>query len=57
MITRNVLKTYSGTPSVDGAGVRLLRIIGHADIEDLDPFLLLDFFDSSDLRRELILRL
>jgi quercetin 2,3-dioxygenase len=48
MITRTISKTYPGTPSVDGAGVKLNRIIGHADVIDLDPFLLLDFFDSRD---------
>ena len=48
MHTRTVLKTHEGTPAVDGAGVRLLRVFGHADIQDLDPFLLLDFFDSAD---------
>lgn len=48
MNNRTVLKTYPGTPSVDGAGVKLLRVIGHRDVEDLDPFLLLDFFDASD---------
>jgi redox-sensitive bicupin YhaK (pirin superfamily) len=46
MKTRTVLKTYTGTPSVDGAGVKLNRIFGHQDVKDLDPFLLLDFFDS-----------
>jgi quercetin 2,3-dioxygenase len=48
MKTRTIAKTYAGTPSVDGAGVRLNRIIGHADTADLDPFLMLDFFDSRD---------
>ncbi len=48
MKTRTVSKTYAGTPSRDGAGVNLLRIFGHQDIADLDPFLLLDFFDSKD---------
>jgi len=48
MKTRTIAKTYAGTPSVDGAGVKLNRIIGHADVADLDPFLLLDYFDSRD---------
>ena len=48
MTTRTIAKTYAGTPSVDGAGVSLNRIIGHADVNDFDPFLLLDFFDSRD---------
>ena len=48
MAARTIAKTYPGTPSVDGAGVKLNRIIGHTDVQDLDPFLLLDFFDSRD---------
>jgi len=46
MATRTIAKTYAGTPSMDGAGVRLNRIIGHNDVQDIDPFLMLDFFDS-----------
>ncbi len=50
MTTRTVHKTYAGTPARDGAGVKLLRVFSHPDVYDLDPFLLLDFFDSSDPR-------
>lgn len=32
----------------DGAGVRLNRIFGYSEIPNLDPFLLLDFFNSRD---------
>lgn len=32
----------------DGAGVRLNRIFGYPEIPKLDPFLLLDFFNSRD---------
>ncbi|HEY5101525.1 MAG TPA: pirin family protein [Steroidobacteraceae bacterium] len=35
-----------GTPTSDGAGVRLTRLIGGADLPDLDPFLLLDQFGT-----------
>jgi quercetin 2,3-dioxygenase len=35
-----------GTPASDGAGVRLTRLIGGAELADLDPFLLLDQFGT-----------
>jgi redox-sensitive bicupin YhaK (pirin superfamily) len=35
-----------GRPSVDGAGVRLLRVLGNENAGELDPFLLLDHFGS-----------
>ncbi len=45
---RTVRKTYTGTASVDGAGVHLNRIFANQDTFELDPFLLLDYFDASD---------
>jgi len=48
MASRTVAKTYAGTPVTEGAGVHLMRIFAHQDVEDLDPFLLLDFFDSKN---------
>ncbi|MBM3136864.1 MAG: pirin family protein [Chloroflexi bacterium] len=48
MATRKIAKKYSGQPVLEGAGVRLTRIFAHADVYDLDPFLLLDFFKSDD---------
>lgn len=48
MKTRTVRKIYPGTASVDGAGVHLNRIFGNQDTVELDPFLLLDYFDASD---------
>jgi redox-sensitive bicupin YhaK (pirin superfamily) len=45
---RHILKTVAGRRAVDGAGVRLIRVVGHDDVKDFDPFLLLDAFDSSD---------
>lgn len=45
---REVRRIVSGSRQVDGAGVRLVRVIGHADVEDFDPFLMLDAFDSRD---------
>jgi redox-sensitive bicupin YhaK (pirin superfamily) len=46
MATRKIAKKYSGQTVLEGAGVRLTRIFAHADVVDLDPFLLLDFFKS-----------
>lgn len=46
MKRREVLKTIRGQRATDGAGVRLVRVLGHRDVEDFDPFLMLDSFDS-----------
>ena len=43
---RRVLKTVTGAPAIDGAGVHLVRVIGNRDVKDFDPFLMLDAFDS-----------
>lgn len=48
MKIRNVKKIVTGKRAVDGAGVRLVRVIGHDDVEDFDPFLMLDAFDSEN---------
>lgn len=48
MTARRVDKVVGGTVQYDGAGVKLVRVIGHADVEDFDPFLMLDAFDSND---------
>ncbi len=45
---RNIRKTVTGRSAVDGAGVHLVRVIGHDDVTDFDPFLMLDAFDSTD---------
>ncbi|GAB3061551.1 pirin family protein [Stenotrophomonas tumulicola] len=42
----HVLRTIRGTPTSDGAGVRLTRVIGGAALPELDPFLLLDEFGT-----------
>jgi quercetin 2,3-dioxygenase len=46
--TRPILKIVQGTHQMDGAGVHLVRVIGHRDVEAFDPFLMLDAFDSRD---------
>ena len=33
-------------PAVDGAGVKLIRVLGKNTVKDFDPFLMLDSFDS-----------
>ncbi len=48
MISRNVIKTVTGMHTQDGAGVNLVRVISNRDVEDFDPFLMLDAFDSSN---------
>jgi quercetin 2,3-dioxygenase len=45
---RPVARVIRGVPVSDGAGVRLNRLIGTAQLEDVDPFLLLDEFRSDD---------
>lgn len=47
MIQRKILKMLQGEKTIDGAGVRLVRVLGKKDTEDFDPFLMLDSFDSS----------
>ena len=46
MTQRKVQRIVHGSPAVDGAGVRLVRVLGPSTIEDFDPFLMLDSFDS-----------
>ena len=43
---RAIRKIVAGRQAVDGAGVKLVRVIGHDDTQDFDPFLMLDAFDS-----------
>ena len=43
---RRVVATIRGTPTSDGAGVKLTRVIGTRALPDLDPFLMLDEFGS-----------
>ncbi|MGB4587834.1 MAG: pirin family protein [Clostridiaceae bacterium] len=50
MDKRKLLKTVMGSDAVDGAGVKLVRVLGHGTISDFDPFLMLDAFDAKDPR-------
>ena len=44
--TRELQFATSGQQSIDGDGVKLTRLIGSAQLNMLDPFLLLDSFES-----------
>jgi redox-sensitive bicupin YhaK (pirin superfamily) len=48
--TRQVKTTYSGRATLEGTGVHLNRVFGHAEVPTFDPFLLLDDFRSRSPR-------
>lgn len=48
MSGRKFAQAVRGQHAVDGAGVRLRRVLGIRTIKDFDPFLMLDGFDSKD---------
>ena len=48
MARRKFSQAVRGQHAVDGAGVRLRRVLGYRTIRDFDPFLMLDGFDSKD---------
>ena len=51
MQIRPVVRTTQGIQTSDGAGVRLRRLMGGgAGLPSIDPFLMLDFFDSPNAR-------
>ena len=45
---RKIKKQITGFRTKDGAGVNLVRVLGHETVEDYDPILMLDSFDSTD---------
>ena len=45
---RTIVRIVAGQATSDGVGVRLFRVIGGAELPELDPFLLLDEFLSDD---------
>ena len=45
---RTIKKIVTGQRAVDGAGVKLVRVLGNSDTKDFDPFLMLDAFDSTN---------
>lgn len=48
MKERKVGQQVQGFRAQDGAGVKLVRVLGHETIYDFDPFLMLDSFDSTN---------
>jgi redox-sensitive bicupin YhaK (pirin superfamily) len=48
MSERGIARAFGGLETMDGAGVRLVRLFGNRDTRLLDPFLLLDLFGSED---------
>lgn len=48
MSGRICTRIVRGQNTVDGAGVRLRRVLGLSTVEDFDPFLMLDGFDSTN---------
>lgn len=48
MSRKNVVETVKGEHTSDGAGVKLVRVLGHSTTENFDPFLMLDAFDSKN---------
>ncbi|WP_394131908.1 pirin family protein [Shewanella maritima] len=48
IVNRHLVAVHSGQATSDGDGVKLTRIIGNQYINMLDPFLLLDCFESDD---------
>ncbi|MDE2631228.1 MAG: pirin family protein [Alphaproteobacteria bacterium] len=45
---RRVVRRFSGMPTQDGAGVKLMRLVGTPELPDLDPMLMLDTFRSDN---------
>jgi len=46
--TRRLRSLITGMPATDGAGVKLVRLIGQPALQEFDPFLLLDAFRSDN---------
>jgi len=45
---RKIKQEVRGYRTIDGAGVSLVRVLGHRTVEEYDPILLLDSFDSTN---------
>lgn len=45
---RKIIKQVRGFRTEDGAGVSLVRVLGHETVQEYDPVLLLDSFDSTN---------
>lgn len=47
-MTSKVKQVIKGVDAQDGAGVKLVRVLGKENVVDFDPFLLMDSFDSTN---------
>ncbi len=45
---RTIAEIRRGFDGMDGAGVKLVRVLSSATVKTMDPFLMLDVFDSED---------
>jgi len=45
---RKINQLFQARPTLEGAGVHLKRVFGHAEVPTFDPFLLLDDFHSDN---------
>jgi redox-sensitive bicupin YhaK (pirin superfamily) len=45
---RRIKTVFKSQPTMEGAGVRLMRVFGYRETELMDPFLLLDHFGSDN---------
>ncbi|MDY6065445.1 MAG: pirin family protein [Finegoldia sp.] len=45
---RKIKTTVKGGPTIDGAGVHLIRVLGRDTVEEFDPLLMLDSFDTTN---------
>ncbi|MBP9022760.1 MAG: pirin family protein [Spirochaetes bacterium] len=45
---RKISNTITGFRTIDGAGVNLVRVLGNTTVNEYDPILLLDSFDSTN---------
>lgn len=45
---RKILHKVQGSPAIDGAGVKLVRVLGRDTTKEYDPILMLDSFDSTN---------
>lgn len=48
MDKREIVELVRGQAAVDGAGVKLVRVLGRDNVQNFDPFLMLDSFDSKN---------
>ncbi|MFA6781470.1 MAG: pirin family protein [Bacilli bacterium] len=47
---RKIIRQVTGYKTTDGAGVNLVRVLSRNTVEDFDPILMLDSFDSTNPR-------